>query len=47
MSVPKAIAHLEKLEWQAVTDGYLRGEIEMESLHLHRWHADGSIEILP
>jgi len=45
MSSPDAITHLQKLEWQSVTVGYLRGEIEMGSLHLQRWHEDGSVEI--
>jgi len=46
MSILDAIAHLEKLEWQSVTVGYLRGEIEPGSLHLQRWHEDGRVEIV-
>lgn len=44
--IPDAIAHLGKLEWQSVTVDYLRGKIETGSLHLQRWHGDGSVEVV-
>lgn len=44
VTLEEAIAHLEKLEWQAATVAYLRGELEPGSLVLRRWHADGRIE---
>jgi len=46
MTVPDAVAHLEKLVWQSVTVNYLRGKVGSGSLHLQRWHEDGSVEIL-
>jgi len=44
--IAEAIAHLARLEWQTVTTAYLRGEVEVGSLHLLRWHRDGRVEVL-
>jgi 8-oxo-dGTP diphosphatase len=44
--LPEAIAHLEALEWQRATVSYLRGDLDVGSVVVERWHADGAIEHL-
>ena len=42
--LPEALAHLERIEWQALTVRYLVGELEAGALSLERRHADGTAE---
>jgi hypothetical protein len=44
VALDEATAHLEKLEWQAATVAYLRGELLPGSLVVQRWHASGEVE---
>ena len=44
MPEAEALAHLGRIEWQAVAVAYLRGDVEAGSLWLQRRHADGTVE---
>jgi 8-oxo-dGTP diphosphatase len=42
--IAEAAGLLEQTHWLAPAAAYLRGELEPGSLHLERWHEDGTME---